>query len=230
VSYPGQRQTIELATPSLILTYAIAFAVFDLVPIGLSDVDSFKGLSWGDLVDATLVVLPVALLVRMALDADLWSRTGLRPLLLLALLLLIQGHAIHLAANAIAHSLSESDPAWEPAYFLDEHWGHYEIHVALLSLALMFIVFVRQTTARPGRTALLLIAIAAYGSLQGAGAIEGQTVPLVLPLSIVLALAGAWLTRRESNDYRTFFAASYGLCFIVLVVYGALNGGWPEIL
>lgn len=228
---PIRQDGNDLTAPRLIFTYAIAFAVFDLVPIPLSDVDAFKGLSLGDLIDAPLVVLPAALLLRMALDGGLWRSVGLRAAVLLALLLFAQGHAIHLAANAISHSLNDSDVAWQPAYFLDEHVGHYELHIALLSLAFLFIRFGSHAEmARARDTALLAVSIAGYGSLQAAGAIEGQTVPLVLPASIALALVGAWVGLRHPNQYATFFAASYGVCFFALLGYGALNHGWPEIL
>ncbi len=219
------------SAPQLIFAYALAFAIFDLVPIALSDAHVFQGLTWGDLVDAPLILLLAALLLRLAQDADLLSSTALRAGVLVALLLLIQGHAIHLAANAIAHSLTEADAAWEPAYFLDEHWGHYELHIALLSLALLFICFARASQASGAAgTPLLAVSIAGYGALQAAGAIEGQTVPLVLPAALALALAGAVVTSRRPNDYTTFFAASYALCALLLVIYGALNKGWPEIL
>jgi hypothetical protein len=219
-------------TPArLIFVYALGFTIFDLVPIPLSDVDAFKGLSVGDLVDAPLIILPVALLFRMALDADLWRTAGLRAAVLLSLLLFTQGHAVHLAANAIAHSLAESDAGWEPAYFLDEHLGHYELHVALLIFATLFIGFGHPSRLpRRAELALLTFTIAGYGGLQAADAIEGQTVPLVLPASVALALMGGWVVARRGSEYATFFAASYAVCFLVLVVYGAVNNGWPEIL
>jgi hypothetical protein len=231
VTTAARDGTGEVTSSRLIFAYAVGFAIFDLVPIPLSDVDAFKGLSVGDLVDAPLVILPVALLFRMALDAGLWRTTGLRAGLLLALLLFAQGHALHLAANAIAHSLAESDAAWEPAYFLDEHVGHYELHIALLSLAALFI-WSGRPERHPGQreAGLLALAVAGYGALLAAGAIEGQTVPLVLPASLALALLGAWMASRRRTDYGTFFAAAYAVCFGVLVIYGAVNDGWPEIL
>ena len=221
----------RMTTTRLIFAYVLGFTIFDLIPIPLSDLDAFEGLSFGDLIDAPLIILPAALLLRMALDADLWRTAGLRAAVLLALLLFAQGHAIHLAANAIAHSLAESDAAWEPAYFLDEHVGHYELHLALLGLAALFICSGRPSRLSGSReAALLALLIAGYGSLQAAGAIEGQTVPLVLPAAIALSLAGGWAAVRRRSEYATFFAASYAVCALVLVIYGAVNKGWPEIL
>ena len=218
----------RLTTLQLIFAYTFGFAVFILVPIPLSDTHTFEGLSIGDLVDAPLVLLPIGLLFLMALDADLWRTPGLRIALLLALLLLVQGHAIHLAANAIAHSLEEQDAAWQPAYFLDEHWGHYELDGALLGLAVLFVSFAKPTESH--FDTWLIVAIVGYGALLAAAAIEGQTVPLMLPASAVLTLAGWKRVTQRSGAYATFFSGSYAVCLLVLVVYGAKNGGWPQIL
>lgn len=143
----------RLTTSCLILAYALGFALFILLPVALSEADTFKGLTWGDIVDAPIVILPVALLFRMALDANLGRATGLRVSVLLALLLFVQGRAIHLAANAISHSLGTADAAWEPAYFLDENVGHYELQLSLISLAWLFIWYRRPSpgTAAPRR-------------------------------------------------------------------------------
>jgi hypothetical protein len=227
------RGTGRLTTTRLIFAYAIAFAIFDLVPIPLSDVATFKGLSVGDLVDLPLVLLPIALLLRMAQDADLLRTTFLRVVFFLALFLFVQGHAIHLAANAIAHSLVESDAAWEPAYFLDEHLGHYELHIAWLVLATLFVWFTqRSQVAGPSEPGLLTFTVVGYGALLAASAIEGQTVPLVLPASIAIAGFGVWMAASSQRwaEYRTFFSTAYAVCFVVLAVYGILNRGWPEIL
>ncbi len=89
--------------------------------------------TWGDLIDFPIVLLPVALLLRMALDAKLSRTPGLFAAVLLLLLLFAQGHAIHLAANAIAHNFTKTDAAWQTACFLDENVGHYELHIALLA-------------------------------------------------------------------------------------------------
>ncbi len=220
----------RLTTSRLILTYALGFALFILLPVALSEADTFKGLTWGDIVDAPIVILPVALLFRMALDANLGRATGLRVSVLLALLLFLQGHAIHLAANAISHSLGTADAAWEPAYFLDENVGHYELQLSLISLAGLFIWYGRPSPLTLPELPLLALAIAGYGSLSAADAIEGQTVPFVLPASLALALIGTRIAVRHRDEYVVFFTGSYAVCFLGLVVYGAINGGWPEIL
>jgi hypothetical protein len=220
----------SIPAPQLIFGFTLAFTAFDLIPIAFSDADAFKGLTWGDIVDAPVVLLPLAFLGLMTLDGGLWRDAYLRIGVLLALVLFTQGHAIHLAANAISHHLGTSHPAWESAYFLDENVGHYQIHLALLALAAMFIWAARTSATALEVSPTLVLSVAIYGPLQAAGAIEGQTVPLVLPASLLLAAAAVRLAAWRVSPYAAFFAASYAICFVVLVAYGAVNGGWPEIL
>jgi hypothetical protein len=218
---PWSVANIRLTPARLFFAYVLGFTIFD----------AFKRLSVGDLVDLPLVILPLGTILLISIDADLWRRSLVRVAFVLAVLLFAQGHAIHLAANAIAHSLSEADVAWEPAYFLDEHVGHYELHIALLGFAALFIAFGSASRLpKQHEVALLAVTIGGYGALLAASAIEGQTVPLVLPLSLVIAAAGWQMWRRRGGIYGPCFAAAYGVCFAVLVAYGAINGGWPEIL
>ena len=222
---------VRLTAARLAFAFTIAFALFSLVPVALSDEDAFKGLTWGDLVDFPIVLLPIALLLGMALDARINRTSGLFAVALLFLLLFAQGHAIHLAANAIAHNFTRTDAAWRTAHFLDERVGHYELHIALIALAALFIWSGRHSSLqRYPEVPLLLLSILGFGALQAAAAIEGQTVPLVLPGTLALAVVGISLSTPRSNDYAVFFTGTSAVSFLVLVIYGAVYGGWPEIL
>jgi hypothetical protein len=220
-----------LTAARLAFVYAACYALFDLLPVAFSDADAFKRLTWGDVVDAPLVVLPLGLTFLMARDAGLWRNVLLRGVLLLGLLGFAQGHAVHMTANAISHNITRTDEAARTTHFLDEHVGHYEQHVALLGLAALFILFGGRSE-RPRRTepALLGFAAVGYGALLAGGSIEGQVVPLVLPASVALVLLGLVRTVWRRSEYGTFFSVSYAACFVGLVAYGLIHHGWPEIL
>src|SRR3989304_726781 len=102
------------------------YALFDVLPIVLPKTDVVRGLRWGDLVDAPLLFLLAAAYVLLGRQAGLWRSNVRRAANAVALVVLIQGQGIHLAANAISAYLDPSSPGWRPAYFLDEHWGHTE--------------------------------------------------------------------------------------------------------
>jgi hypothetical protein len=75
----------------------------------------------------------------------------------------------------------------------------------------------------------LLAALAlVHGLFLAADAVEGQTVPLILPASLVLVGLGLRLG-REASIYRVFFPSSFGVAAAALAIYGIAYGGYPEI-
>ncbi len=238
-----------------ISVFVVGYALVDLVPVLLPDTPALQGLRVQDLADVLLVFLLVALYVRLGLQADLWRSWKLRGLNALALVMMVQGHAIHLAANAIAGDLgveggSLGDGGGHPGApfglidFLDEHWGHTELHLAFLIMAALFIARARpaqddSTVPRrsPGRRVELLVAAFVYGVLLAGDAVEGQTVPLMLPAAIALCVWGLWpylsrgsrsAERAPVSLHRRFFAVSLGVTAASLFVFGLVMGGYPQ--
>lgn len=239
-----------------ISTFVVGYALVDLLPMLLPETPVLVGLRVGDLADVLLVFLLVALYVRLGLQAQLWRSWGLRVLNALALVMMVQGHSIHLAANAIAGYSAGGDGDLAEVgghtgapggliYFLDEHWGHIELHLAFLIMAALFIARARplqRGDASPPSPLTeklgLLVATLAYGVLLAGDAVEGQTVPLMFPAAIVLCVWGLWpYLRRDLRPagavpislQRRFFAASLGVTAASLLVYGLVMDGYPEL-
>ncbi len=227
-----------------VVLFVVGYAVVDLIPVLLPASPGLFGLRLADLLDSLFIFVLVTLYVRLGLDADLLRTPVLRVASAVSLMLLVQGHAIHLAANAIA---AVSDPAtrsWDLTYFLDEHWGHTELHLAFVLLAVLFIGYGRATAAELSGHNLsgaervgLYSATVVYGLLLAADAIEGQTVLLMLPAGIALFLWAflprlrfAWKpsSAAKISVYRYFFAASFGLAAVALVAYGVVMRGFPQ--
>jgi len=239
-----------------ISTFVVGYAVVDLVPVLLPETPVFMGLRVGDLADVLLVFLLVALYVRLGLQAELWRSWGLRVLNALALVMMVQGHSIHLAANAIAGQSAHGNGGLAEAggytgalsgliYFLDEHWGHIELHLAFLVMAALFIARARSlgrdhaSRGSPlSEKVGLAVATLAYGVLLAGDAVEGQTVALMFPAAIALCVWGFWpyLSVRSRpaagsplSLYRRFFAASLAVTAASLLVYGTVMDGYPEL-
>ncbi|UCC47818.1 MAG: hypothetical protein JSV41_10065 [Gemmatimonadota bacterium] len=238
-----------------ISVFVAGYALVDLVPVLLPDTSVLQGLRVQDLADVLLVFLLVALYVRLGLQADLWRSWSLRGLNALALVMMVQGHSIHLAANAIAGDLGVeggglADGGAHPGAsfglidFLDEHWGHTELHLAFLIMAALFIARsrpVRDDSAVPrgsaGGRVELLVAAFVYGVLLAGDAVEGQTVPLMLPAGIALCVWGLWpylsggsrsAERAPVSLHRRFFAVSLAVAAASLLVYGLVMRGYPQ--
>ena len=213
--------------------FAAGYALFDGLPVVLSGDSFIADMSWGDLVDAPLVFLPVALYVALGRRFDLWRSDRLRLLGGAALVLLVQGQGVHLAANTIAGVSDRSQQSWPITDFLDEHWGHVEVHGASILLALLLLVAGRATGDLRGASAsarlVLFAATAVYGLFLAADAIEGQTAPLILPAGAILGAVAVRVSRAGLAAHRVFLGGAYGLAVVLRAVYGLVTGGFPEL-
>lgn len=228
-----------------IVVFAVGYALVDLLPVLLPSQPELLGLGLKDLADAILVFVLVVLYVELAIEARLLRRPWVRAVFAVSLLLLVQGHAIHLAANAIAAASEPSASGWNLIYYLDEHWGHRELHLSFLLLAALFIFGSLSSAAAeqpmPDRGPLargsVYGAALLYGLLLAGDAVEGQTVPLMLPGSAALFVSGVWplIKSRSRGDgpslppHRRFFAISLGISAAALLIYGLVMGGYPEL-
>ncbi len=227
-----------------IAAFVAGYVAVDLLPVVLPGTPVLKGLRVRDLADLALIFVLVALYVQLGLRARLWRSAPLRAAYAAALALMVQGHSIHLAGDAIAGASGPGAPAWLLIDFLDEHWGHTELHLSFIILAALFIGWARSVgfsswasaAPRVERFALAFVSLA-YGVLLAGDAIEGQTVLLMFPCAIALCLWGAWpFLRRGSAKagpgpslFRAFFAASFGVTAASILIYGLVNGGFPEL-
>ena len=104
------------------------------------------------------------------------------------LLLYVQGHGIHLAANSIA----ERQPS-DTAFFWDELAGHW-IWYAGLYLVLAALLVGRAVTTTPGPVRLVLSV--AVGVTFATNALGGHAVPLAV---VALLLLGGLAARRQQG-------------------------------
>lgn len=228
-----------------IIFFVVGYALVDLLPVILPSAPVFRGLALKDLADALLIFLLIVLYVELGLRAKIFRSLRLRAVYIFSLLLMVQGHAVHFAANAITDASAASDEGLSLANFLDEHWGHIELHAAFIALAAIFIFCGRSADAegnepvlsRTEKTGLALTSLT-YGILLAGDAVEGQTVPLMLPCAIVLCAWGLWPYVRgwtglgepvQISLYRRFFATAFGITALTFLIYGLITGGFPEL-
>ncbi|MGD2217965.1 MAG: hypothetical protein PVJ64_14505 [Gemmatimonadales bacterium] len=230
-----------------IIFFVVGYALVDLLPVILPATPVFNGLALKDLADALLIFFLIVLYVELGLRAKIFRSLRLRAVYIFALLLMVQGHAVHFAANAITGVVAadSDDAGWALADFLDEHWGHIELHVAFIALAAIFIFCGRSVDAEGNEPVLtriekigLTLVTLTYGILLAGDAVEGQTVPLMLPFAIVLCGWGLWPVLKPWGNseaparvslYRRFFAGSFGVTALTLLIYRLITGGFPEL-
>ena len=141
----------------------------------------------------------------------------------LAALAYVDGHGVHLAANAI----NGADPTGEAgarAEFWDERFGHIQWHLGWFGLILAACLAERAGSRARFDPVLSAVAVAALGFTLFTNTVEGQTWPLMLGAA-ALFVGWAALARRP---LLTRCAASFALAAALVGVWAIWQGGVPE--
>ena len=145
------------------------------------------------------------------------------------------GFGVHVAANSIHDMLDHTglgDP-WGLAYFWDEHLGHYLVDASRAAFAVALTAWETKASAggavESGANARLpiLAGALAYGFIYFATGVEGQTVPLALPFSLVYAV-WSFARGRAWHPIRTFYTVAAIVSLILFAIWGIWHRGFPE--
>ncbi len=231
--------------PGFLLLYGLLFAFLHIMPAFLN-VPVWNRLMIAELLDLLTPFVMAGLVWR------LW--TSVRPrhggrggasaqalpavLILVGGLLFIEGHGMHLSANAIARHL---DPVTEPGayrltYFFDEVLGHilWDGGIALVSVGLLLSGW--RTTLPPASaigSGVTAGGAVLYGFTYFVNAVEGQTVVFTLPLAMAIPLIiGLSAARRRvallRNPVLWFFVVAYATAVCLFLYWVARQRGFPQ--
>ena len=198
-----------------------AFLAFALVVLAFHHLPTIDLLSLGTAIDFLTPLAVVGAAAALMLAEPL-PRLPL-AVAFVAALAYVDGHGIHLAANAI----NGADPTGEAgrrAELWDERIGHIEWHSGWFGLLLAFCLAER---ARPGRAlsaAASAVAVAALGFTLFSNSVEGQTWPLMLAAGGGF-VAWAATVRRA---LLTRCAASFALAAALVAAWALWQRGVPE--
>jgi hypothetical protein len=224
-SEPSARDGIGVA--------ALGYATYLLLflggpPLLASPSAVYPLLRVGEILDlvAPVAVIPFAwLLVRRVSPVSITPRQTMAFLLLAALW--VEGHSLHLAANAIRNHPLAGAEAVELAYFLDEQLGHWILHFAILGLSGFVAWRSLRAPAVDGASTSWSIAAAAavYGFAFFLAVVEGQTAFFAVPAMLLITLGAWWAMRRRGAlaAGAVFVAYGYAATLVLLVVWAALN-------
>ncbi len=143
-----------------------------------------------------------------------------------AAILYVDGHGIHLAANSIAGQLTGGDAA-RVAYFWDERFSHVELLAGWVGLVAAFaLAEVLRSDERGDSASKALTALTAalLGWTFFTSTVEGQTWWLLLAVA-PLFIAWALLLRRPIV---VTAAVSYVFAAMLIGAWALLNGGVPQ--
>ncbi len=187
--------TTSLGPDGWLLAFAASVFVFHQAP-------SFAPAPIGDAID---LLTPFAVIgSSTGLIASLgWPRFA-AGVALVAGLLYVHGHGIHLAANSIANE-GPVGAAEDITYFWDERFSHIEAQLGWYGLVAAFCLAERDGPKRPVRTAVLVPAAGLLGWTFFTSGVEGQTWQIALAAT-----------------------AAFAVCTLLIGVWAVWQGGVPE--
>jgi hypothetical protein len=139
-----------------------------------------------------------------------------------AAVLYVDGHGIHLAANSIGHEELTGD-AKDVTHFWDEEWGHAEWHLGWFLLVLGFCLAERSRPVRVERRLGALSALV-LGWTLFTSTVEGGTWWLELAATAVL-VPWAVVARRP---LLSACAGAFALCAGLIGIWAVWHGGVPQ--
>jgi hypothetical protein len=221
------------AQPSRLLAFGLSYCLLHVGTVFLRYTSPI-GLTLGDWISllAPWLVMGSALLVWDTTPASVARHPGLVALLLGSALLYATGLGINLSAHAIGRLIDETAPS-QPAqlvYFLDEHLGHVLWHLGMIGVSVALLLGAVDAPPGPGGAAALWLGAPAYAFAYFTEAVEGQTVALLLPVSLLVVL-GLLVRRLRVGPLpllHRFMLVGHGLALAQFLTWRLWQGGFPQ--
>jgi hypothetical protein len=172
---------------------------------------------WLDLVTPFAVVGSAAVLL-----AALRPPTTVLLVALVATLLYVDGHGIHLAANSVSNE-SPTGEAERRAHFWDERFSHVEWHLGWIGLICAFCL-AERALARPLAVHIQAATAILLGVTLFTSTVEGGTWWLTLTAATVL---GVWAL-RERRPILVACAAASVVAAVLIGIWALWQGGVPQ--
>ncbi len=153
----------------------------------------------------------------------------------------VEGQGMHLSANSIDNLIEglarnhvldiKPTDVYTLTHFFDEHLSHYLWHIGMIGLAALLIIHEWRRPAEVATNwAVTVLAGIVYGFSYFCIFLEGQTVVLGLPFSL-LVVAWTLIWGRSKLQTRPVLAFFFAACLLALLLFtgwGLYWGGFPQ--
>jgi hypothetical protein len=229
----------------LIFIYAFIYAFFHILPTFLKYEVQHR-LMVADLFDLLTPFAMIFIIFKLYRTLLLYITDNLpkkalnriKIIYISGAIIFIEGHGMHLSANAIARHLTslQGTSLYILNYFFDEILSHilWDSGIIILSLAIIISGFYLKPEQKLSlKFRFIIPAALLYGFTYFVNAIEGQTVIFTLPVSIVMPLAILVYASGKKypvmkNTVITVFFISYLVALGLFIFWYIWQGGFPE--
>jgi len=226
-----------------VFMYGVGYVLFHIVPPFLSH-EIRVGLTVGDVFDTLTPFAMILLIWRLfgmlgrdaAEDSSSGSLFGARIVVVLGAISFVEGHGMHLSANAIARHLAptRNSPAFVLDYLFDEVLSHilWDSGFILISIGLLTAALSCRKADSTSSPILVSAGSLLYGFTYFCNGIEGQTVVFTLPLSLVVPAIVIFAIRHRrlklSHPIILFYVLAYLWALLLFLYWGIRNRGFVE--
>ena len=225
-----------------IFIYSFCYTFFHILPVFLN-YELKNRLMFADVFDILTPFVMIFLIVKI------WhilsknksemlknrTRTSACVLSLVGAISFVEGHGMHLSANALDRYLDamHGTPLYCLNYFFDEILGHILWDAGFILLSIGFILAAGKYPQKTIKFILIVFAAILYGFTYFVNAVEGQTVVFTFPLAILIPVAMCWFTRTRGvplfkNAAYSFFLLSYIFAVVLFLFWYLWHKGFPE--
>jgi hypothetical protein len=241
LSHKGGLTMKRLSLLTLVFAF-LTFVFFILLIFVRTPFPLYPLMSFQDAFDLlTPVVLIPTYWLLFKYAASKGSSLGEELVFMLFAVIWVLGQGMHLSANSV-NNLAEAfvrnqeiditgTTIYTLTYFFDEHLSHYLWHIGVIGLAGLLIY---REWGKPSGSKTIWWATLLGGFLYGFTCfcifLEGQTLFLGLPFTLIIALFGLIWGRKKLSvlPVLAFFLASCLLAFVLLAGWGLFWGGFPQ--
>ncbi len=206
-----------------------------LMVFGLSKVQTgVIGLTWEAVVDG-LVFLPSLLIYLLVLMAPRELTSFSRVATSVLAVVLIVGHAVHLAANQIHNVIDGQSGVTSiviaAAYFWDELVGHWLTHIGLVGLLVTNAACIGAVDSgnKSGSTLPFAATGALVGLFLGVSALEGHSVAIYMAFGAVIAFMLA-KGKIPSLAVRVYLGSASAVLLALFAFWYGVFGAFVEPL
>jgi hypothetical protein len=229
----------------LIFLYAFFYALFHILPAFLNYEIQHR-LMVADLFDLFTPFVMLFFIIKIYrsiltyMDDNSFNivKNRAKVILIIGAIIFVEGHGMHLSANAIARHLAgqENSSIYILDYFFDEILSHilWDSGIIILSTGIIFMgLYINQKEKWNTNLIYIIPAAIFYGFTYFVNAIEGQTVIFTLPISIIIPLAIWIFSCRKTlpvlkNPVLAAFFLGYLVALGLFIFWYSCQGGFPQ--